>query len=127
MNKILLLFVLSFALFSFTVLQAGKDDMINALKSGNAEEFVKYFDNSIDIKLPNSNEMKSVPKAQAASTIKSFFANNNVSSCTITSQRENAGTMYITGKLSGSGNYNITVMIKSAGDKFSVITLRINV
>ncbi len=101
MNRFLLLLVVSFALFSFTVLQSGKEDMVNALKQGNVEQFVRYFDNNVDVKMPNTDEMKGVPKAQAASTVKSFFATNNISSTTITSQRENAGTMYITGKLNG--------------------------
>ena len=126
MKRFFYLLIVSFALFSFTILQAGKEDMVNALKTANATEFAKYFDNTIDVKLPNSNEMKIVPKAQASATLKSFFTTNNISSCTITSQRENGGTMYVTGKLNGTGNYNITAMIKSSGDKFSVITLRVN-
>ncbi len=126
MKRYFYLLIVSLALFSFTVLQAGKEDMVNALKTANATEFSKYFDNTIDIKLPNSNEMKNVPKAQAGASLKSFFASNTISACTITSQRENGGTMYVAGKLNGSGNYNITVMIKVSGDKFSVITLRVN-
>lgn len=126
MNRILLLLLLTFSFLSFARAQGGKDDMINALKSGNATEFVKYFDNNVDVKLPNSNEMKSVPKAQAASSVKSFFTDAKISSCTITSQRENGGTMYVTGKLSGTGSYNITAMIKSSGSDASIITLRIN-
>ncbi len=126
MKRYLLLLIMSVSLFSFTALQSGKDDMINALKSGNAGEFVKYFDNSIDVKLPDSDEMKNASKAQASASVKIFFTDNAINSCNITSQRENGGTMYITGKLAGSNNYNITVMIKESGDKFSIITLRIN-
>ncbi len=126
MNKFLLLLIASFSLFSFTFLEVSKEDMMNALKAGNAEQFAKYFDNTIDVKLPNSDEMKGVSKTQAASTIKNFFTSNNISSCTITSQREMGGTMYVTGKLIGKNNYNITAMIKGNDDKFSVITVRIN-
>ena len=126
MNKILLFLLLSFSVFSFAFAQGSKDDMITALKSGNADQFVKYFDNNIDVKLPSSNEMKSVPKAQAAATVKSFFADNKITSCAITSQRENGGTMYVAGKLSGTGSYNITVMVKSDGNNADIITLRIN-
>ncbi len=126
MNKFLLLAILSLSLFSFTVLQVGKDEIVSALKQGNADQLVKYFDSNVDITLPNSDDMKGVPKAQAAATVKSFFADNNISSCTVTSQRENAGTMYVTGKLMGANNYNITVMSKGSGDRFSIITLRVN-
>ena len=126
MKKSLLLFCTVFSLFSFTVLQAGKEEMMTALKTANVEQFAKYFDNSIDVKLPNSDEMKGVAKAQAAATIKTFFANNSITSCNIISQREMGGTMYIAGKLIGKSSYNITAMIKGNDDKFSVITLRIN-
>ena len=126
MNKFLLLVIASFTLFSFTLLQVSKDDMINALKAGNAEGFAKYFDNTIDVKLPNVDEMKGISKAQAATSVKNFFASNAIASCTITSQREMGGTMYVTGKLTGKNNYNITAMIKGTDDKFSIITLRIN-
>lgn len=126
MNKILLFFLFSFSFFSLASAQGSKDDMIDALKSGNADQFVKYFGSSIDVKLPNSNEMKSVPKSQAAATVKSFFTDNKIGSCTITSQRENGGTMYVTGKLNGNSSYNITAMIKSSGNSFEIITLRIN-
>ncbi len=126
MNKILLLFLFSLSVFSFAFAQGGKDDMITALKSGNADQFVKYLDNNVDVKLPGSNEMKSVPKAQATATVKSFFTENKIISCTITSQRENGGTMYVAGKLNGTGSYNITVMVKSDGNNADIITLRIN-
>ncbi len=124
--KHLLLLIAVFISFSFTFLQGNNDEMVAALKAANIEEFAKHFDNSIDVKLPNSNEMKGVSKAQAASTVKSFFSDNGITSCTITSQREMGGTMYVTGKLIGKNNYNITVMSKGADDKSSVITLRIN-
>ncbi len=126
MKKHLLLLIAVFAVFSSVFSQGNKNEMIAALKAANAEEFAKYFDNSIDVKLPNSNEIKGVSKAQAASTVKSFFADNGITSCSVTSQREMGGTMYVTGKLIGKNNYNITVMSKGADDKFSVITLRIN-
>lgn len=126
MKKHLLLLIAVFALFSSAFSQENKDEMVVALKAANAEQFAKHFDNSIDVKLPNSSEMKGVSKAQAASTVKNFFSENGIASCTITSQREMGGTMYVTGKLIGKNNYNITVMSKGADDKFSVITLRIN-
>lgn len=126
MKRFLFLLPAVITLFSFTVLQSGKDEIIAALKAGNATEFTNNFAPNLDVKLPNSNEMKGVPKAQAASSVKSFFTDNGITSCTVTSQRENGGTMYVTGKLNGNNSYNITAMIKSTGDKFSIITLRIN-
>lgn len=126
MKHFLVLLLVSSALFSFTVLQSGKDDIVAALKSANTEQLTSYFAPNLDVKLPDGNELKGVAKAQATSLVKSYFSDNSITSCTITSQRENAGTMYVTGKLNGTNSYNITVMVKSNGDKFSIITLRIN-
>ena len=57
MKRFFYLLIAIFALFSFTVLQAGKEEMVTALKTANVMEFAKYFDNTIDVKLPNSDEM----------------------------------------------------------------------
>ena len=66
MKKGLLLLLFGFYLMSFTTFQNGREEMIASLKGGSADQFIKYFDNTIDIKMPNSDEMKGVPKAQAA-------------------------------------------------------------
>lgn len=100
--------------------------MIAAFKQGNADQFIKYFDNTIDIKMPDNDEMKGVQKAQAAGTLKSFFTDNSITQFEVTSQRELGGTMYITGKLIGTSDYNLTAMIRNSPDKLSIITLRIN-
>ena len=126
MKKVLLLLLLGFYLMSFTTFQSGREEMITALKGGSADQFIRYFDNTIDIKMPASDEMKGVQKAQAASTLKSFFTDNGIHQFDVTSQRELGGTMYITGKLIGNTDYNLTAMIKSSPDKLSIITLRIN-
>jgi len=126
MKKVLLLLLFGFSLMSFIRFQNGREEMITAMKGGDADQFIKYFDNTIDIKMPNSDEMKGVPKAQAASTLKSFFADNSIRQFDVTSQRELGGTMYVTGKLVGTTDFNLTAMIKSTPEKLSIITLRIN-
>jgi hypothetical protein len=126
MKKALLLLLFHFSLMSFTTFQNGREEMIASLKGGSADQFIKYFDNTIDLKMPASDEMKGVPKAQAASTVKSFFSDNGIHQFDVTSQRELGGTMYITGKLTGNTDYNLTAMIKSTPEKLSIITLRIN-
>ena len=103
------------------------DKIINALNKGDAAGFSAYFDNFLDIKLPEKDEIKNVGKTQAAITIKSFFDDIKVSGFEKTSQREMGGTMYLTGKLKGnSKTYNITLLMKDRGDKLSIISIRIS-
>lgn len=125
MKKLLLLSGLSLALVSFTF-PDGSQQIISALKKGDATEVASFFDNIIDLKLPEKDELKNVSKNQAGITLKDFFDQNKVSGFELTSQRELSGTMYITGKLPTSDKeYGITVLMKARGDKVYIITVRI--
>ncbi len=123
-------FILMVGLAVFVSLYAiagDSDNIVNSLKQGNAAQFSNYFDNFIDLKFPEKDEIKNVGKTQASITVKNFFSENDIKGFDVTSQREMNGTMYITGKLQGaSKNYNITMLMKVKGDKLSIITIRIN-
>lgn len=113
-------------LCSFRI-SADSDGIVNALKKGNADMLSAYFDNIIDVKLPGKDEVKGIGKNQATITLKDFFTQNRINDFELTSQREMSGTMYMAGKLKNSGSgYNITLMMKTRGDKLSIITIRIN-
>ncbi len=126
MKKILLLITMSFALFSF---KANEDvpAIVAALKTGNAEEVGKYFDNFIDLKLPEKDEIKNVGKTQASITLQSFFKDNGINGFELTSQREMGASMYLAGKLQNGGKgYNITILLKNKDGERQIITVRIN-
>lgn len=126
MKKILVLVGLAVSLSSYQV-TADNDNIMNALKQGSASQLSNYFDNFIDLKLPEKDEIKNVGRTQAGITVKIFFDENNIKGFDLTSQREMGGTKYITGKLQGSTRgYNITMLMKAKGDKLSIITIRIN-
>lgn len=128
MKKLLLLMSLSLVLFSFRY-QSGIDAVVNALKKADAEQFSSYFDNLLDLKLPEKEEIKNISKTQASITLKNFFDQNNITGFELNSSvtRELNGAQYIAGKLlSANKTYNLTVMLKNRGDKLSIITVRIN-
>jgi len=101
--------------------------IINALKAGNAETLSKYFDNYIDLKLPEKSETKNIGRNQAGIALERFFKENNVKGFDLSSQRDMNGTMYLAGKLQNAGKgYNITILIKTKDSNFQIITLRIN-
>ncbi len=103
------------------------DNIVTALKQGNANQFASYFDSFLDIKFPEKDELKNIGKTQATITVKSFFEEAKISGFELSSQRENEGTMYLTGKLlGGSKTYSLTLLMKSRGDKLSIIKIRIN-
>lgn len=126
MKKIFLIVAVAFSLLSFTTI-GDNDEILKALKAGNAEQLANYFDSFIDLKLPEKDEVKNMSKNQASIAVKSFFTDNGVKSFELTSQREMGGTMYVAGKLQNGGKgFNITIMMKKNGDKQEIITIRIN-
>ena len=127
MKSFLAIFAMLITVSAFANAQ-NTDGVIDALKQGNATKFSTYLDEFVDIKLPQKDGIKNVGKTQAAITMKSFFEENGITGFDLTSQRELGGTMYITGKLHGSGrDYNLTIMLKDkGGSDAAVITVRIN-
>jgi len=126
MKKMMVMMGMVLSLSSF-VITGDSDKIIAALQNGNAAQFSSYFDNFLDIKLPEKDELKNVGKTQATITIKNFFDESGIKGFEKTSDREMGGTMYLTGKLKGgSKNYNLTLLMKDRGDKLSIISIRIN-
>lgn len=126
MKKILTLISLSLVLFSFKTAD-NVPAIVNALKTGNAEEVSKYFDNFIDLKLPERDEIKNVGKTQAGITLQNFFKDSGIKGFELTSQREMGATMYLAGKLQNAGKgYNITILLKNKDGDRQIITVRIN-
>ena len=126
MKKFLLLTVISIAFFSFKTAD-NVPAIINALKTGSAEEVGKYFDNFIDLKLPEKDEIKNMGKNQAGIALQSFFKDNGIKGFELTSQREMGASMYLAGKLQNAGKgYNITILLKTKDGDKEIITVRIN-
>ena len=128
MKHILTLIIAAFSLSSFsTMTPTTISDIVNALKQGNASTVSNYFDNFIDIKLPNKEEAKNISKNQATQTLKDFYSEQEINAFELTSQRELGGTGYLTGKLkSDKQSFNITIMVKSKGSQSNIVSVRIN-
>lgn len=92
------------------------DDVVVALKSGNASQLSKYFDNRVDISLPDKTDNYS--RTQAEMVIKDFFNNNGVRNFELKYKSEKIGSNYCLGTLqTRSGNYRTTLFMKQKGDK----------
>lgn len=124
MRKIILLSTVFIAFFitAFKPI-AGLDDVINALKTGNASEVGKFIDDNIEISLPDKSDNYS--KAQAVMVLKDFFTNNGVTGFEVQFKGENGGSQFCVGKLiTKSGNYRTTVFMKSKEGKQLVKEIR---
>ncbi len=93
--------------------QQGIDEVVGALKSGNATELAKYLDDNVELTLPEKSD--SYSKAQAQVIIKDFFSNNGVKGFEL----KHKGT-------SPGGNFAIGTLQTSAGNFRTNIFMRVN-
>ncbi len=102
-------------LSSFTVFSS-IDEVITAMKSGNASEIAKYFDNTVEINMPDKSN--SYSQSQAELVLKDFFNSNSVKVFEVIHKGENAGSQYCIGTLvTKNGSYRTTIFMKKKGDK----------
>ncbi len=126
MKKILLFSGLVLGLMSFTA-QGDVDAIVNAFKAADAGQVGSHFDDYVDMKLLDKDEVKNIGRNQATLTLKAFFAENGIKGFEKTSEREIGATMYLAGKLLDNGKgHNITIMLKLKDGKRQIITIRIS-
>ena len=113
-------FLISLSTFS----QGGIDDVISAMKSGNASGVTKYFDNYVDITMPDKSSNYS--RSQGELILKDFFANSGVISFEVKHKGNNDNGDYCIGTLqTKNGNYRTTVYMRLKGSKQMIQDIRI--
>ena len=123
MKKALLLLPVFFIAFS-SFAQAGIDDVISAMKTGNASGVTKYFDNYIDITMPDKSSNYS--KSQGELILKDFFTNSGVKSFDVKHKGNNDNGDYCIGTLqTKNGSYRATVYMRLKGNKQVIQDIRI--
>jgi hypothetical protein len=126
MKKIFLLISVALGLMSFRE-QGGVDAIVNAFKSGDATQVGNYFDDYVDIKLLEKDEVKNIGRNQATITLKAFMSENQIRGFEKVSERAIGNTMYLAGKLQNGGKgLNASIMLKMKDGKWQIITLRIS-
>ncbi|MDP4261088.1 MAG: DUF4783 domain-containing protein [Bacteroidota bacterium] len=99
------------------------DEVIGALRSGDADGLSKYFDDNVEVTLPVKSDTYS--KAQAQVIVKDFFDNNNVKGFDLKHKGDSPGGHYCIGTLqTKTGNYRAHVFMKSKGNKEVVKEIR---
>ncbi|WP_301922218.1 DUF4783 domain-containing protein [Ferruginibacter sp.] len=124
MKRFFTIVSISFGLLlsSFTV-KIGIDDVITAMKSGNASQVAKYFDNNVEITMPDKSN--SYSKSQGELVLKDFFTTSMVKSFDVIHKGENAGSQYCIGNLiTKAGTFRTTIYMKQKGDQQVLQELR---
>jgi hypothetical protein len=90
------------------------DDVVVAIRSGNATQVSRFFDNSIEISMPDKSN--SYSKSQGELILKDFFQNNIVRGFELIHKGENSGSQYCIGTLlTSNGAYRTTIFMKQKG------------
>jgi len=109
--------------FSSFAQKSNIDDVISALRSGNAEELSRYFDSSVELTLPEKSD--SYSKAQAQLIIRDFFENNGVKGFDLKHKGDSPGGRFCIGTLqTGAGNFRTNVFMKNKNGKEVVKEIR---
>lgn len=99
------------------------DDVIGAIRSGDADELSKYFDDNVELTLPVKSD--SYSKAQAQVILKDFFGNNSVKGFELKHKGDSPGGHYCIGTLqTKSGSFRAHVFMKAKGSKEVVKEIR---
>lgn len=121
------IFTLACAALFFTLMAfkpaGGLDDVINALRNGNATELAKHFDSNIELSLPSKTDNYS--RQQATLILQDFFSNNVVKGFEDKHRGDNGGSQFCIGTLqTKSGNYRTTLFMTEKNGKAFVKEIR---
>lgn len=121
---IISLLVSSAVLFSsFTLQNSNIDAVIGALRSGSSTELSKYFDEYVELTVPDKSDNYS--KAQAQLIVKDFFSNNGVKGFNLDHKGDAPGGHYCIGTLqTNTGKFRTNVYMKVKNGKELVKDIR---
>jgi hypothetical protein len=106
--------IVSLFLVSFTPLYS-IDDVVTAMRNGNASQLSKYFDTRVDITVPGKSDNYS--KSQAELILKDFFASNEVKGFVVKHKGKQNGSEFCIGLLqTRNGEYRTKFFMKKKGD-----------
>jgi hypothetical protein len=117
------LMLVSVLLLSSFRLQGGIDEVIGALRSGNSTELSKFFDDNVELTLPDKSD--SYSKAQAQVIVKDFFGNNGVKGFDLKHKGDSPGGHFCIGTLqTNAGNFRTNVFMKTKNGREVVKEIR---
>lgn len=99
------------------------ENIMEAIKAGNANQLSSYFDNMVEVTLHDQNN--SYSRNQAEIVIRDFFNSYGVKNFKTLHRGSNSGAEFFIGNLfTKNGNFRTTVFMKSRDDKQIVRELR---
>jgi hypothetical protein len=117
------LLVGSLIFLSSFIQQGSIDEVIVALRSGNSTDLSKFFDDNIELTLPDKSD--SYSKAQAQLIVKDFFKNNGVKGFELKHKGDAPDGHFCIGTLqTNSGSFRTNVFMKIKNNREVVREIR---
>jgi hypothetical protein len=126
MRQILL--VVIFALSSLG-LKAQNDTelLVQNLQTANFNNLLSYWDNQVEVNLPDMVGKKPYDAKEANELLQSFFNRKSILGFEKSAARKVGNTVYLTGKLlSGATKYNLTILLQENKKGFTIVSLRVS-
>jgi len=91
------------------------EEVLGAMRSGNASQLARYFDERIDLSLPGGSDNYS--KTQAEMILRDFFASNPVKDFQVKHKGKSDGSEFCFGVLvTKNGSFRTKLYMKQKGD-----------
>jgi hypothetical protein len=104
------------------------DQIVAAVKTGNAKEIAKFFADNIDLAVPPDTD-EFFSRSQAEQILKKFFETHAPKNFTITQKgKTQLGIEYRIGTLeTANGTFRVNINMRPVGDAFQINQFRIDV
>ena len=110
-------------MLSSFIRQNSIDEVIGALRSGNSAQLSSYFDENVELTLPDKSD--SYSRAQAQLIVKDFFGNNGVRGFELKHKGDSPGGQFCIGTLvTSAGNFRTNVFMKTKNGREVVKEIR---
>jgi hypothetical protein len=125
-RKLVLLFLLIIGSTSIMA-QNETEAVVQNLQTANFNNLLSFWDNQVEVNIPDIAGLKQFNAREANELLKSFFTNNNILGFEKSAARKVGNTVYLTGKLiSNTTKYNITMLLQQSKNNFVIISVRVN-
>jgi hypothetical protein len=121
---LLLLFILG---STRLMAQNETEEVVQNLQTANFNNLLSFWDNQVEVNMPDLAGLKQYTAKEANELLKSFFTNKSILGFEKSAARKVGTTVYLTGKLiSNTSKFNITMLLQQSKNNFVIISVRVN-
>ena len=123
-----LLLLLFFVFLSQSlVAQNDTESLIQNLQTSNFNNLRSFWDNQVDVSMPELAAQKQYTAKEANDLLSNFFNKNNIIGFEKNGERKVGTTIYLTGKLiSGTTKFNLTLLLQESKKGIIIVSIRVN-